>query len=49
MLMYLFAAFFKNLTHVWPNSGFWCCIFITLLISLLFYWPNGSCERTSET
>jgi cell division protein FtsW (lipid II flippase) len=45
----LICSFFKSLTCVWPNSGFWCCVFITLLITLLFYWPNGSCERTSET
>jgi hypothetical protein len=30
MLMYFFAGFFKfYLTLLWPNSGFWCCVFLT--------------------
>ncbi len=30
MLMYFFAGFFLLSPCVWPNSGFWCCIFLTL-------------------
>ncbi len=36
MLMYFFAGFFLISPCVWwpnsgPNSGFWCCVFLTLL------------------
>jgi hypothetical protein len=30
MLMYYFAGCFWISPCVWPNSGFWCCVFITL-------------------
>ncbi len=34
----LFCRFLLNLTLccVWPNSGFWCCVFLTLRITLIF-------------
>jgi hypothetical protein len=36
MLMYFFAFFFFGISPcVWPNSGFWCCVFLTLRIPLL--------------
>jgi hypothetical protein len=37
--MYFFAGFLKkNLTRVWwPNSGFSCCVFLALWITLLCY------------
>jgi hypothetical protein len=35
MLMYFFAGFFLISTCVWPNSGFWCCVFLPLQIILL--------------
>ncbi len=35
MLMYFFAGFKKNLGRVWPNSGFSCCVFLTLWITIL--------------
>ncbi len=28
-LMYIFACLFWISPHVWPNSGFWCCVFLT--------------------
>jgi hypothetical protein len=31
MLMYCFAGFSE-----WPNSGFWCCVFLTLRITLIY-------------
>ncbi len=38
MLMYFFAGFFRISPCVWPNSGFfWCCVFLTLQITLLLY------------
>jgi magnesium-transporting ATPase (P-type) len=36
MLMYFFAGFFWISPCVWPNSGYWCCLFLTLWISLLY-------------
>jgi len=36
MLMYFFAGFFWISPCVWPNSGYWCCLFLTLQISLLY-------------
>jgi hypothetical protein len=30
-----FAGFFLISPCVWPNSGFWCCVFLTLRITLL--------------
>jgi hypothetical protein len=36
MLMYFFGKFFLNLTRFWPNSGFWCCVFL-ILQKTLFY------------
>jgi hypothetical protein len=36
MLMYFFAGYFWISPSVWwPNSGFWCCVFLTLRITLL--------------
>ncbi len=37
MLMYFFAGcFWISPHHVWwPNSRFWCCVFLTLLIILM--------------
>ncbi len=35
MLMYFFVGFLKISPCVWPNSGYWCCLFLTLRISLL--------------
>jgi hypothetical protein len=35
ILMYLFCRFKKISPCVWPNSGYWCCLFLTLRISLL--------------
>jgi hypothetical protein len=35
MVMYFFAGFFWISPCVWPNSGFWCCVFLTLRITLL--------------
>jgi hypothetical protein len=33
-----FLYFFFNLSScVWPNSGFWCCVFLTLHITLLVW------------
>jgi hypothetical protein len=34
MLMYFFAGFFWISPHVWPNSRYCCCLFLTLWISL---------------
>ncbi len=31
----LFCRFLKISPCVWPNSGYWCCLFLTLPISLL--------------
>jgi hypothetical protein len=36
MLMYYFARFFGISPSVWPNSGFWCCVFLTLRITLIY-------------
>ncbi len=36
MLIYFFAGFFWMSPCVWPNSGFWCCVFLTLRLTLLF-------------
>jgi hypothetical protein len=34
-----FAGFFlKSHPCVWPNWGFWCCVFLTLPITLLSTW-----------
>jgi len=36
MLMYFFfAGFLKISPCVWPNSGFWCCVFLTLGVTLV--------------
>ncbi len=35
MLMYFLAGIFLISPCVWPNSGYWCCLFLTLQISLL--------------
>jgi hypothetical protein len=35
MLTYFFVGFLKISPYVWPNSGFWCCVFLTLRIILL--------------
>jgi len=40
--VYLFTVFF-NLTPLWPNSGYWCCVSFTLRISLLY--PESSSKR----
>jgi hypothetical protein len=37
MLMYFFEGFFKISPCVWPNSGFWCCVFVTLWITLMWW------------
>jgi cell division protein FtsW (lipid II flippase) len=35
-LMYFFAGLKKKISPcVWPNSGFWCCVFLTLQITLI--------------
>jgi hypothetical protein len=41
MLMYFFAGFFWISPFVWPNPGYWCCLFLTLRISLIChqFWP----------
>ncbi len=39
MLMYFFAGFFWISPCVWPNSGSWCCLFLTSRISLLCDFP----------
>jgi len=31
----LFCRFFLISPCVWPNSGFWCCVFLTLHITLM--------------
>jgi hypothetical protein len=36
MLMYFFAGLCWISRCVWPNSGFWCCVFLTLRITLLY-------------
>jgi hypothetical protein len=33
MPSFFLAGFFWISPSVWPNSGFWCCVFLTLLIS----------------
>jgi len=35
MLMYFLAGFFWISPCVLPNSGYWCCLFLTLRISLI--------------
>ncbi len=35
MLMYFFVVCFWISPCVWPNLGFWCCVFLTLRITLL--------------
>jgi hypothetical protein len=35
MLIYFFADSFWISPCVWPNSGFWCCVFLTLRISYI--------------
>ncbi len=35
MLMYFSAGFCKISPCVWPNSGYWCCLFLTLRMSPL--------------
>ncbi len=46
MLIYLFAGSFSISPCVWPNSGYWWCLFLILQISLsfegLFLNQNGS-------
>ncbi len=37
MLMYFFADFFLISPCMWPNSGFWCCVFLTLQITVLYF------------
>jgi hypothetical protein len=32
----LFFRFFLNFTCVWPNSGFWCCVCLTLRRTLMY-------------
>ncbi len=44
MLMYFFAGFFLISPCVWPNSGFWCCVFLTLRITLMRYMQNCKYE-----
>jgi len=36
-LMYFFASFFKISPGVGPNSGFWCCVFLTLFENSTIY------------
>jgi hypothetical protein len=36
LLMYFFAGLCWSSRSVWPNSGFWCCVFRTLRITLLY-------------
>ncbi len=38
VLMYSFAGFSWISPCVWPNSGFWCCVFLTLWITLMSLW-----------
>jgi len=35
MLMYFFASFFLISPYLWPNSSYWCCLFLTLCIPLM--------------
>jgi len=50
MLMYFFVGFFFLWISscVWPNSGFWCCVFLTLWITLLTSW-NSLCWPGLDT
>jgi hypothetical protein len=32
----LFCRFFFNLTQCIPKSGLWCCVFLTLRITLIY-------------
>ncbi len=34
MLMYFFAGIFWISPCLWPNSGYWCCLFLTLQTSI---------------
>ncbi len=46
MLMYFFSGFFFKIPPcVWPNSGFWCCVFLTLRITLISmgHWITKKC------
>jgi hypothetical protein len=43
MLMYLFVGFLEISPCVWPNSRFWCCVCLTLEITLLSTW-NSACR-----
>jgi hypothetical protein len=47
MLMYLFCRLFLISPCVWPNSGLWCCVVLTLRIPLLIEtsgcpWPKAT-------
>jgi hypothetical protein len=46
MLMYFFAGFFWISPCVWPNSGFWCCVFLTLQITLIY--PSWTHETKQQ-
>jgi hypothetical protein len=35
--VFFFSGFFWISPCVWPNSGFWCCVFLTLRITLLYH------------
>jgi hypothetical protein len=49
MLMYFFECFILISPCVWPNSGFWCCVFLTLriitLLSLLHFSKRSMSQR----
>jgi hypothetical protein len=42
MLMYFFAGFSWISPCVWSNSGFWCCVFLTLRITVMYRYTFGS-------
>jgi hypothetical protein len=44
----LFGRFFLILTRVWPNSGFWCCNFLSLQIALIYVPINTRSGNTKR-
>ncbi len=48
----LFGRLFLILTRVWPNSGFWCCNFLSLQIALIYVPINtrsGNTKREDQS
>jgi len=41
VLIYFFANFILISHCVWPNLGFWCCLFLTLWITLSYIEHEG--------